>query len=183
MITSVNRIITARDYALREGCENVFQRIQKMINTVKARGGPLLFIASPVPSGFSVQAEIEFGQWIAHCSCGGAEMVDPAEPIFYCFGCGNRENGGLLRPVIFPAERETIEQLILERPVDDARGLDDLDRAYQARPVLLVQVEQTDGTSALLPLSRSWLPGESVEEIRRQNEPVYAWRAALADGE
>jgi len=171
---SVDRIISAKDYAARDGAGSVLERIQKIAANLSQRRGVVLVIA-PQPRGFAVQAEIEFGQWIARCSCGGAEMVDPDEPIFFCFSCGNRENQQYLRPVHFPKNRAEIEQLVLERPVDDARGLDDLDRAFQARPLLFADVKQPGGQVVSLPLSRSWLPGESLAELRKQNKPVYAW--------
>jgi hypothetical protein len=104
--------------------------------------------------------------------------VDPDEPVFFCFGCGNRENAGYLRPVIFPPARLEIEKLVLERPVDDIRGLDDLDRAPQARPLVFAQVDRGDGNIVTLPLSRSWTPNETVEELMRQNQAVYDWKGA-----
>jgi hypothetical protein len=169
---SVNYIITAKHYAAREGAANVYERILKLAKKMSQRGTSLQ-VAGPDARGFAVFAEIDFGQWLAHCECGGAEMVDPNEPIFFCFGCGNRANDGYLRPVIFPkaAERAKIERLVLERPVDDLRGLDDLDRAYQAKPVLFAQIE-----GELRPLSRSWKPGESLDELKRQNKAVATWR-------
>jgi hypothetical protein len=177
-MTSVDYIITAKHYAQREGAASVFERIQKIARTLSQRGGTIIQIASADPQGFAVLAEIEFGQWIARCECGGAEMVDPDEPIFFCFGCGNRTNRRYLRPVHFPeaAERAEIERLVLERPVDDARGLDDLDRAYQSKTLLYV-----DAGTAILPLSRSWKPGESLDELKRQNQPVYAWRKSMGE--
>lgn len=180
MSNSVSRVITAKDYARREGVGSVLARIEKLAAGIKRRGGAQVRLAAGEATGFAVLARIEFGQWLARCDeCGGAEMVDPDEPIYFCFGCGNRANNGRLRPVVFPAaaERAEIERLVLERPVDDRRGLDDLDRAFQAKPLLFAQVGE-----ALLPLSRSWEPGESVEELERQNEAVRAWRASLAGG-
>jgi len=141
--------------------------------------GQRVNVAGAEPRGFAVEAEIEFGQWVGRCACGEVEMVDPDEPIFFCFGCGNRSNNGYLRPVIFPAERAMIEQLVLQRPVDDARGLDDLDRAYQAKPLLFAEVLEEDGQVVTLPLTRSWTPNESVEDLINQNGAVYAWQESL----
>jgi hypothetical protein len=175
---AINYIITAKHYAQREGASSVLERIKKLAAKINQRGGAQIQIKNEV-RGFAVLAEIEFGQWIAHCECDGAEFVDPGEPIFFCFGCGNRSNSGDLRPVIFPQAREEIERLVLERPVNDLRGLDALDRAYQAKPMIMVEVSQTNsdqmGTS-LLPLTRSWTPNETVEELREQNKAVWAWR-------
>ncbi len=44
-------------------------------------------------------------RWVAMCECGGAEVVDPNEPVFFCCSCGNAKVGGLWRPVNFPQER------------------------------------------------------------------------------
>jgi len=178
---SVGYIVTAKHYATRDGARTVRERIQRLAIGIRQRNGLINLHVNDDPKGFAVLAEIDFGQWIGHCECGGAEFVDHEEPIFMCFSCGNRNNAGYLRPVIFPAERETIEALVLERPVNDLRGLDDLDRAYQAKPLLFAQMENSDGTSQALPLSRSWTPNESVDELRRQNKAVYAWRASLGD--
>jgi hypothetical protein len=152
-----------------------------MAASISQRSGASIVVSSSEAKGFAVFAQVEFGQWIAKCECGGVEFVDPHEPIFFCFGCANRTNGGALRPVIFPDERAEIERLVLERPVDDLRGLDDLDRAYQAKPIVFAEVTR-DNESFTLPLSRSWTPNESVDELRRQNEAVYAWRAQLENG-
>lgn len=173
---SVDYIVTADHYAKREGANSVFERIQKLAKKVAMRGGPILHIPSRDPRGQTVFAEINFGQWIATCECGGAEMVSPGDPVFFCFSCGNRENNRYLRPVIFPDGREEIERLVLERPVNDARGLDDLERAYMARPVVYAEVPQEDGSIAVLPLSRSWTHDETVDQLREQNKAIHAWR-------
>jgi hypothetical protein len=162
---SVSHIITARHYAARVGVGTVLERIQKIARNISGRGGVAIIIPGTDSKGFAVQAEIEFGQWVARCECGGVEMVDPDEPIFFCFSCGNRANQRALRPVHFPQRRAEIEQLVLERPVDDARGLDDLDRAFQAKAILF--------SESGLPLTRSWVPGETLAELRKQNKPVY----------
>jgi hypothetical protein len=115
--------------------------------------------------GDPVRARIDFGRWIADCECGGAEYVDPEELIFYCFSCGNRRNGGHARPVSFPPNRDEIETIVLERPVDDARGRNKVERALLAKP--------------LAPgLSRSWNPGETLGELRAQNKAGEKWLIA-----
>jgi len=45
-------------------------------------------------------------RWVARCECGGAEVVDPAEPVFFCCSCGNAGVGGRWRPVVFPEDVE-----------------------------------------------------------------------------
>jgi len=67
-----------------------------------------------------VAARVNHGRWIAECpACaGGAEMVDPAEPILFCMNCGNRDIGGAYRAVAFPgpAMMAAIEELLADRP-------------------------------------------------------------------
>ena len=60
-------------------------------------------------------ARIDFGRWIADCECGGAEYVDPADPLFFCCSCGNQAHQGKARRVIFPENRAEIEAAVLER--------------------------------------------------------------------
>lgn len=123
-----------------------------------------------------VMARIWQGQWIADCECRGASFVDPDEPIFFCFSCGNRAQGGWVRSVIFPEQREAIEALVLERPVDDMAGLTDNERAGMAKALLSVEVQQTDGEVSLMPLTRSWRPGETVEDLHeQQHDAISKW--------
>ena len=105
-----------------------------------------------------VQARIDFGRWIADCECGGAEYVDPDDPVFFCQSCGNAEVDGKLRKVIFPKpeERDLIEKAVLERAVEVIPGLNAHNQALRAKSV--------DG------IPRSWRPGESVEQLREQHQ-------------
>lgn len=180
-LNSVNYIITAKHYCKREGVRNVRERIQKLQRDLqKKRRTPLYFDVQGLAAR-PVAARIELGQWIADCECGGAEFVDPDEPIFACMSCGNRVDGGLMRPVIFPdpKTREEIERLVLGRPVDDLRGLDDCDRAWMAKAV--IYIEQPDGRH--LPLTRSWNPGESVDDLKKENAPVERMVDSIRKGQ
>lgn len=173
---SVNYIVTAKHYSRRDKVGSVRERIQKLAREInRKRGIPLVFDFD-TPAGRPVRARIELGQWIADCECGGAEFVDPDEPIFACMSCGNRVDSGRVREVIFPtpAQREEIERIVLERPVNDIRGLDDLERAHMARA--MIEIEMPDGRR--LPLTRSWNPGESIEDLVKENEPVRQWKQA-----
>lgn len=195
-IKSVDYIITAKHYG-----GSARDYIRNMQRDIHRRGVPVTIKdLDAEPTGTPVMARIWQGQWIADCECNGACFVDPDEPVFFCFTCGNRANGSKPRPVIFPpeAERKEIERLLLERPVSDMGGLTDLERAGLAKPVLFVQVmeeqllafsDPTRGESQqsaslpaaqTLPLTRSWEPGESVEDLRRQQEaPIREWHKAL----
>jgi len=201
-IKSVDYIITAKHYG-----GSARDYIRKMQRDIHRRGVPVTIKdLDAEPTGTPVVARIWQGQWIADCECNGACFVDPEEPIFFCFTCGNRANGQKPRPVLFPpeAERKEIERLLLERPVNDLGGLTDLERAGLAKPILFVQVMEerqvafpssslgdigdviSDQQSAsppsaqTLPLTRSWEPGESIEDLRKQQEePIREWHKAL----
>jgi len=103
----------------------------------------------------SVQAEINHGRWIAHCACGGAEDVAPAEPVFYCLSCGNADNDGRVMKIEFPdpSDREAIEAELLKRPEMETRNwlpsetMDDL-IAENRKHGLDEQVPPGSGSSA-----------------------------------
>lgn len=174
-LTSLSYIITAKHY----GNGSARQYIRNQQAKIRRDRGIAVQIVDldGEPSGEPVRARIWQGQWIADCECNSASFVDPEEPIFFCFGCGNRLNGHKLRPVIFPpeAERQEIERLLLERPVDDRAGLTDMERAGMAKPLLYVQIGESS-----LPLTRSWEPSQTVEDLAREQEiPVREWRKNL----
>lgn len=175
---NVDFIVTAKHYSKRERADgSVRGRILKMRESYHKQKGIVLQVLSiDAPTGEAVKARIWQGQWIGDCECGGAEFVEPSEPIFYCFSCANRSNDHHVRPVLFPDNVQEIEAAVLERPVDDVRGLDDLQRAGMARPVIVVEKENEEGGVDLLPLCRSWNPGESLEDLQKQNEVVKKWK-------
>lgn len=162
---SVNRIITAKDYG------GVRAYIAKSQKDLHRRGVNVQVIGLDAdPTGTPVLARIWQGQWIADCECGGAGFVDPDEPKFFCFGCGNRAHGNRVRPVTFPpAEiRMEIERLVLLRPVNDVAGLTDLERAGLAKPLL---------HAGKIALARNWNPGQSIEDLHNiQDQPIEEWR-------
>lgn len=165
----MDKIITAKDYAMREGAKTISQRIKNISKKMEAKGVLDTPFDDSEVCGKAVDAEINWGQWIARCECGGAEAVDPDEPIFYCFSCGNYENKGKPRPVVFPdkKERAKIEKLVLERPVTVKFGTHRIERATLAEPTAF---DLVDGKP--LPLSRSWIPGETVRDLEKQNNAI-----------
>jgi hypothetical protein len=192
MIKSVDYIVTAKHYG---GSARGY--IRKMQRDILKRGIAVnIKNLEAEPTGTPVNARIWQGQWIADCECNGACFVDPDEPVFFCFTCGNRANGQKPRPVNFPPddERKEIERLLLERPVNDMAGLTDLERVGMARPLLFVEVKGSDQLLAFsderqaeptrtLPLTRSWEPGESVADLRKQQEePIKNWHKSLKEG-
>lgn len=64
-----------------------------------------------------VQAYVNHGRWVADCECGGAEIVDPARPTFFCVSCGNAGHGGQSRAVEFPDYVAGIEIILAVRPI------------------------------------------------------------------
>lgn len=178
-ITSLDYIITAKHYG---GSAREYIRNQQ-IKIHRDRGiAVTINQLDQDATGAPVRARIWNGQWIADCECRGASFVDPDEPIFFCFSCGNRSNGSQPRPVIFPpeAERLEIERLILERPVNDLSGLTDMERAGMAQPLLYKQIVDADGNVGAAPLTRSWEPGETIDDLHaQQDEPIRAWLEAL----
>ncbi len=175
-MTTKNDVITAKDYAERQGLRTVKQRILQINNDLKNRN----LIDTPFkdvdPVG-EVKAEICFGAWIARCpDCCGAEAVDPDEPIFYCFSCGNRSINGAPRKVIFPDEvtRDQIEKLVMNRPVNDSVGLNKIDRAFNAKPKIQVLVDEK-----VQVLSRSWKPTETVKDLQFQNKAIAVYEKAI----
>lgn len=176
-IKNVDRIITAKDYG---GSARGY--IKKMQQQTHRRGVAVTIRnLDAEPTGVPVVARIWQGQWIADCECKSASFVDPDEPLFFCFGCGNRTNASKPRPVQFPpeAERLEIERLLLERPVDDLAGLTDNERAGMARPVLYVE----DAQGRALPLVRSWEPGQTPDDLHAEQDTVIKnWNKELKAG-
>ena len=167
----MNKIYTAHDAAHRDGFDSSRDRIFKLFKKMTSRRRLDIKLRKEV-DGEPVLARIDFGRWCASCECNGSEYVDPDDPIFYCFSCGNYANGGKLRPVVFPDDREALEEAILERPVKIRKGLSPIDRAMNAQPQ--INVELTDGR--VVALSRSWEPGETLADIKDQNKPIKKWK-------
>lgn len=158
---SVDYIISAKHYG-----GSAKKYILKQQDILKRRRGITVQIRGldAPPTGHPVYARVWQGQWIADCECGGACFVDPDEPIFFCFGCLNRKNSEKIRPVVFPEHWREIEKVLLLRPVDDAAGLTDLERAGMAKSIIHTE----DGK----PLSRSWNPNETLDDLHEQQDAL-----------
>lgn len=70
---------------------------------------------SNVDKKHSLNAFVDYGRWLAECECGNAYYVEPDDPLGYCPNCGNMITGGAARPIVFPANRASIEEALLER--------------------------------------------------------------------
>lgn len=165
----INTIIRMRDCSLKHGADGSARGFIRKWRENLHKSGQRIDIKdlNGDPQGQAVQAYIHQGAWIAACECGGHEYVDPDEPVFFCWSCLNRMNSSYLRPVEFPADWQAIEFLILQRPVNDLRGTTDLDRATGATPRVVVLTDEGE-----FPLVRSWKPGESIDELVRQNSAL-----------
>jgi hypothetical protein len=164
----MDKIYTAKDYATREGAKDVKDRIKLWQKKHANKGVRVRVTNIENPTGIPARARIWQGIWIADCECGGAEFVSYDEPVFFCWGCGNRSHNGACRPVEFPSNREQIEAKILERPVIKKYGLDDLSLAEGSRAAIAVNGH---------PLSRSWRPGETLEMLSaQQDDAIKAYK-------
>lgn len=166
-MNSKMRIINAQDYLFRERCSDLRARYKKICSEMMKRNVMETPFVDCEPVGKPVHAEVNFGQWIAQCECGGAESVHWDEPIFYCCSCGNYANHGKPRAVIFPSKKEIkdIETVLLKRPVIVKGGTHMIERTVNARPAIIDE----KGV-----LSRSWIPGETVKDLRKENESIKA---------
>ena len=142
--------MTALDVAQRDKCKTVREWIARVALKRSVHWNGKISAGSP-----PVLARIDHGRWLADCECGGAEYVDPSDPIFFCLACGNPAQAGAARPVAFPKNAAEIEMALLVRPVE-ATGSSAFERAMTARPLVAG-------------LGRSWQPGETLAQLRRQN--------------
>lgn len=204
-VRPINRIISAQDYG---GSATAYIRKWQRGKLLEGISVFLRDLEKRPATGVPFVAVIWQGQWIIRTECcNSASFVDPNDPIAYCFSCANRSNDNRPRPVIFPpeAERQEIERLLLERPVEDVAGLTDMERAGLARPVVFVERDEPEtgmpesaeemlhllaqGKSAVpvkmikrvYPLVRSW-EGESVAQLRaEQQEPIRKFHEKLKE--
>jgi len=157
----MDKIVTTMDYAKRRGCKSVREYIGMRCEERKNRGAIDNVPELKKITGKRICAELNFGRWVARCECGGAEVVDPSDPVFYCFSCGNFGNKGNLRPVVFPNNWKEIEKEVLKRPIKFTSGANEVERLVLAQPTIAVE----GGI-----LSRSWTPDETIEDIKKQNK-------------
>jgi len=123
----LGRLARGRDHWLQgtQASVNHGQYVQFVLDrqSIRMRGvKKLKEAAAQHPAGVVLPAQIHEGRWVALCECGGAEVVDPEEPAFYCFSCYNVTNEGRPRPVDFPAQWRAIERVLLARPMATTRG-------------------------------------------------------------
>jgi len=156
----ITKIITGKMVAIEKGQLTFRQHIQAIYDDLNRTGALVIDLhINDIDTGNFVQAFIDFGRWGARCpDCeGGAEYVDPDDPVFYCFGCGNVSAGGKLRPVQFPPNREDIELLLLERPISVHSGITKSQICLSSQPLA--------GDAY-----RNWVPGEDIQKVKDKNK-------------
>ena len=123
-----DKAVTALDYAKREKAASVKQRIERLALKYGLK------FTDDHPAGIPVKARLDFGRWIADCECGGAEAVDPKEPIFFCVSCGNLKVSGRLRRVVFPDDWQEIEAQVMSIPIKRKGSGDKINQQLRAIP-------------------------------------------------
>jgi len=157
----MKKILTARDAAQAVGFPANITTSQWLIAHSKNLFDAKLVrfqCSGELSKKYSVYARVDSGRWLADCPiCSRSNYVDPDEPVFYCFGCGNQGSGKFV-PVIFPEEREEIETLLLARPVT----VEETD----TNPV-----SQAINSVASIPgHARNWDNELSVEDLKQANK-------------
>lgn len=151
----MSKIINGSDVANEKGFGSFREYMQKLPDRKPGipRWNGKILESDPV------KARVDFGRWLADCECGGAEYVYPGDPIFFCFSCGNKKQKGAARPVEFPDSitLSEIEFELLDRPIIETIGMSPSTIALNSRPVMNS-------------LSRSWNPGETVEDLKKQKK-------------
>jgi hypothetical protein len=64
-------------------------------------------------------ARVDYGRWLADCpapGCKNAQLLDPADPRWFCVACHNADVGGRWRPVAWPADRAAVEAGLVDLP-------------------------------------------------------------------
>lgn len=112
------------------------------------------------PNGIEVGpvvAEVNQARWVVNCPfCqAGGEMVDPADPRFFCLSCFNKENGSQWITVQFPSDRAEIEALIDTRLDDDWKN-------WHGESVQQLLEQNEVGFHHSWTAPRTWVTGEIV---------------------
>jgi len=153
--------VTGLDLALERGSPSYSHWVKK-VSTANAGRGLVQFAWNGMidKDADPVLAWIDFERWVCSCpdpNCDGLELVCLEEPFFFCLSCGNFAIDGLAYPVEFPSqvEREQLYSELLKRPVRRPPGVP------RSRAAFL--------TKSVVPgLSRSWVPGESIDDLKAQ---------------
>lgn len=156
----MEKILTGSDRARELG----FKSYREWLDTLSRKTGHVW--DGERWSDSAVYARVDFGRWIADCELGHASYVEPNDDLFWCYMCGNAPTNGGARHVIFPPNREEIEQELLRREVRLAMGMP---KHLLGQPT---QVAMNSRGVDNPMLGRSWRPGETVEGLRNERLAV-----------
>ncbi|MFI8254074.1 hypothetical protein [Streptomyces filamentosus] len=92
-----------------------------------------LRVGTGVILGQPLYARINFGRWVADCTCMSAQVVTPADPRMWCVECGT--GWWQLR---FPADVAAVEEQLAGLPVDEQNWWHTEDPTDPAHPTLEV---------------------------------------------
>lgn len=106
-------------------------------------------------------AYVDNGRWSTMCECNSGYYVEPTDSEFgYCPVCGNAVVDGAARRIIFPEDKEDIEQELLERELISKIHPDKIDTQTILMPGLVRPKY----------IARNWQPGETVETLREEHK-------------
>lgn len=152
------KIVTSLDVAKESGYETVADWLLHQSKLLVRRGVcPVPCTGKAMDSDITASVSVNHGRWLGLCPwCGKNNYVDPKENLFYCFSCGNNGTGQMILAE-FPKNYQEIEKVLLKRAVHGAEQVQNLFiRATQVEP-------------SIPGLYRNWRPGESLAELREQN--------------
>lgn len=149
----MEKIYTAQDKAIEKGFPSYRQLLTNIAVEKKWK------LTNKINKA-SVFARVDFGRWLANCTCegcNGVNYVDPADPVFFCFSCQNNDVNGDFKSVTFPKNREEVEAELLKRNVI-------VPPKYQPTDAALNSIPKIPG------LVRSWNPNETIDKLQKQRE-------------
>ena len=154
----MDKIFSGKDRARELKLKNY----REMVSLFAARNGRTWNGSMNNDPAHALLARIDAGRWISECECHEAFFVDPQEPFAYCARCGNIAHGGRARMVIFPEDRDGIENALLEREIKRPDGMQKM-------------TTQDIGISELVfpnHAPRNWEPGQSPQDLRDEHKKL-----------
>lgn len=74
----------------------------------------------PTESKEQIEAFVSGGRWVVMCCCGNAPSASPEWSLACCFECGL-----IYRDIVFPRDREAVEQAMLAQPMHERQWIAD----------------------------------------------------------
>jgi hypothetical protein len=142
----------AKELVMRDRMGEIHFKSYREMQAFMLKGNYNFDLPTEYIDAFPVKMRIDFGRMLGDCGfCKGASYVQPDDNYFFCSSCKNEAVGGKLRRVIFPDNLDEICAELLKRDAEVPQGLDPTQAACVAKG-----------------LSRSWNPGETVEDLEKQ---------------